>query len=321
VVCCRGEMGRVKIHRMFDIGIVIVNWNTCSLLRKCLETAYASEGVSFSVVVVDNGSSDGSAEMVASAFPQADLVSGHGNVGYPKGNNLGLRLLGYDDNHVEADAPRYALVLNPDTELSPTALADVVAYMDANTEIGVIGPKLVLPDGSLDLACRRSLPTIEVAFWRMIGFSKLFPNNKRFARYNLTYLDEDETVDVGSLVGAFMMMRKEALAKVGLFDETFFMYGEDIDLCKRIAEAGWRIVYWPVVTVLHVKRAASRQSKRASLEFVRAFLIFFNKHYRTGTPVWQRIAVLLGIAVWGGPKIWREVFAPFPGSQPTARVP
>lgn len=295
---------------MLDIAIIIVNWNTRELLRRCLETVYASRGdVTFRVVIVDNGSKDGSAEMVAAEFPQADLLSGHGNVGYPKGNNLGLRLLGYYDDHVTADAPRYALLLNPDTEVPPDGLAQTVAYMDANRDIGVLGPKLVLLDGSLDLACRRSLPTVDVAFWRMIGFSKLFPNNKTFARYNLTFLDEDETADVGSVVGAFMLMQKEALAKVGLLDETFFMYGEDIDLCKRIGEAGWRIVYYPEVTVLHVKRAASRQSKRAKFEFVRAFLIFFNKHYRNQTPWWQRSAVLFGIALWGGPKIWREVFA------------
>lgn len=308
-MCCLAIRPRVKLSRMLDIGIIIVNWNTRELLHRCLETVYASEGVTMRVVVVDNGSKDGSADMVASEFPQADLLSGHGNVGYPKGNNLGLRILGYHDDHVDPNAPRYALLLNPDTEVQPDTFAKAVAYMDANPDIGVLGPKLLLLDGNLDLACRRSIPTIEVSFWRMIGFSKLFPKHKRFAQYNLTYLDEDQIVDVGSVVGAYMQMRKESLAKVGLLDETFFMYGEDIDLCKRIGEAGWRVVYYPEITVLHVKRAASRQSKRAKLEFVRAFLIFFNKHYRAETPWWQRIAVLVGIALWGGPKIWAEAFS------------
>ncbi len=297
---------------MLDIAIVIVNWNTRDLLRRCLETVYASCGdVTYRVVVVDNGSKDDSAQMVADEFPQVDLMVGHGNIGYPKGNNLGLRLLGYHDDHVTSEAPRYALLLNPDTELPPDALAKTVQYMDDNSDIGVLGPKLVLLDGSLDMACRRSLPTVDVAFWRMIGFSKLFPQSKVFGRYNLTFLDEDETADVGSVVGAYMLMRKEALEQVGLLDETFFMYGEDIDLCKRIGEAGWRVVYYPEVTVLHVKRAASRQSKRAKFEFVRAFLIFFNKHYRLQTPWWQRLAVLTGIALWGGPKIWPEVVADY----------
>ncbi len=295
-----------------DLGIVIVNWNTRDYLRRCLQTVFASEGaLRFRVVVVDNGSTDGSAEMVAAEFPMAQLISGHGNVGYPAGNNLGLRALGYADlpGHTAPDAPRYALLLNPDTELPPQALAQMIAYMDAHPEVGAAGPKLVLPDGSLDLACRRSLPTVEVAFWRLIGFSKLFPRSRRFARYNLTFLNEDEEAEVGSVVGAFMIVRREAIQQVGLMDESFFLYGEDLDWCKRIGEAGWKIMYYPRVQVLHVKRAASRQSRRARLEFVRAFLIFYRKHYQATTPRLIHLAVLLGIGVWGGPKLWRDLLA------------
>jgi N-acetylglucosaminyl-diphospho-decaprenol L-rhamnosyltransferase len=294
---------------MVDLGIIIVSWNTKDYLRRCLKTVFASEGpTTIKVVVVDNSSADGSAEMVRDEFPEAVLISGHGNVGYPAGNNLGLCALGHDNTGPAPDAPRYSLLLNPDTELPPDALANVVEYMDAHSEIGIIGPRLVLPDGTLDRACRRSLPTPEVAMWRMIGFSKLFPKSRRFGRYNMTYLDEHETTEVGSLVGAFMMLRREAIERVGLMDEQFFMYGEDLDWCKRVAEAGWKIVYYPEVTVLHVKRAASRQSRRASLEFVRAFLLFYNKHYRAQTPRLAHFAVLAGIGLWGGPRLWPEVF-------------
>ncbi len=303
-------LSHARIFLVLDIGIVIVNWNTCDLLRRCLQSVYASVGVSFRVVVVDNGSSDGSVEMVAAEFPQADLLSGHGNVGYPAGNNLGLRLLGYTEpgEPTSPDAPRYALLLNPDTELPDDALADMVAYLDANLEIGIAGPKLMLPTGSLDLACRRSLPTVEVSFWHMIRFSRLFPHHKRFAQYNLTYLDEDQTTEVGSVVGAFMMVRRDAIEKVGLLDETFFMYGEDLDWSKRVAEAGWKVMYYPKITVLHVKRAASRQSKRAQFEFVRAFLLFYEKHYQAQTPWLINLLVLGGIALQGGPKLWPEIF-------------
>jgi GT2 family glycosyltransferase len=294
---------------MLDLGIVIVNWNTRDYLRRCLNSVLASEGVSFAAVVVDNGSDDTSVEMVHDEFPHVQVIAGHGNIGYPAGNNLGLCHLGYIDRGPAPNAPRYTLLLNPDTELPPTALADVVSYMDEHPEIGVIGPRLVLPDGSLDLACRRSLPTPEVALWRMIGFSKLFPKSHRFARYNLTYLNEHATAEVGSVVGAFMMLRREAIERVGLMDERFFMYGEDIDWCKRVAEAGWQIIYYPRVTVLHVKRAASRQSRRASFEFVRAFLLFYNKHYRAQTPLVAHLAVLSGIALWGGPRLWPEIVA------------
>lgn len=293
-----------------DVGIVIVNWNTRDYLRRCLETVFASSGdLGYRVAVVDNGSFDGSAEMVAEAYPAVTLIAGQGNVGYPAGNNLGLRALGYGDagEPTQPDAPRYALLLNPDTELPPDALAQMVAYMDAHPEIGVAGPKLVLPDGSLDLACRRSIPTVEVSMWRMLGFSRMFPRSPRFGRYNMTYLDEDQEAEVGSVVGAFMMVRREAIERVGLLDEAFFMYGEDLDWCKRIGEAGWKVMYHPAVEVLHVKRAASRQSSRAKHEFVRAFLIFYRKHFRQQTSLPAHLAVMLGIGLWGGPSLWPEL--------------
>lgn len=295
---------------MTDIGIVIVNWNTLPLLRRCLDTVIESVGVSTRIVMVDNGSSDGSADAIREAYPGVLTLSGHGNIGYPAGNNLGLKALGYGAAAVMSDtAPRYALLLNPDTELPHDALLEMTRFMDSHPEVGVAGPKLVLPNGQLDLACRRSMPTVEVSFWRLIGFSRLFPKSPIFARYNLTFLDEDETTEVDSVVGAFMMVRREAIGVVGLMDEAFFMYGEDLDWAKRIKEAGWKIMYYPEVTVLHIKRAASRKSKRAAFEFVRAFLIFYNKHYRDSTPVWQHILVLLGIGLWGGPRIWPELVA------------
>ncbi len=301
----------VKLNSRMDLGIVLVNWNTRDYLQRCLQTVFASQGVTFRVVVVDNGSSDGSAEMVAQEFPKAELIEGHGNIGYPAGNNLGLKALSYLDGGVasQANAPRYALLLNPDTELPPDALAEMVAYMDAHPKVGAAGPKLVLPDGSLDLACRRSIPTVAISFWRLTGLAKLFPHSRTFARYNLTFLDEDKITEVGSVVGAFMIVRREAIERVGLMDEAFFMYGEDIDWCKRISENGWKVMYYPKVQVKHVKRASSRQSKRAQYEFVRAYLIFYNKHFRAQTPWLMHIAVMLGIALWGGPRLWPEVFA------------
>jgi len=291
-----------------DLGIVIVNWNTRDLLRRCLTTVYASSGdIRYRVVVVDNGSDDASAEMVAAEFPQAALISGHGNVGYPQGNNLGLRALGFPGGAEGPRGPRYALLLNPDTELPADALCRAVRYMDEHPEIGVLGPRLVLPDGSLDLACRRSFPSPTVSMWRMLQLSRLFPRSRVFGQYNLTYLDDRETAEVDSVVGAFMLVRREAIEKVGLLDEQFFMYGEDLDWAKRIKEAGWKIIYYPEIEVLHVKRAASRQSKRAQFEFVRAMLLFYNKHYRASTGPLMHTAVLAGLALRGGPRLWPEL--------------
>jgi N-acetylglucosaminyl-diphospho-decaprenol L-rhamnosyltransferase len=294
------------------LGIVIVNWNTRDYLRRCLTSVYGSRGeFTYKVVVVDNGSDDGSVEMVRAEFPQAELISGHGNVGYPAGNNLGLRALGFADapGQPDPDAPRYALLLNPDTELPPDALAAMLRFMETHPEAGVSGPKLVLGNGSLDLACRRSFPTPEISFYRMIGLARLFPKHRRFGQYNLTYLDENQTAEVDSVVGAFMLVRGEAIWQVGLLDESFFMYAEDLDWAKRIKDAGWKVLYYPEVEVLHVKRAASRQSRRARVEFWRAMLIFYDKHYRAQTPWWLHTAIVAGIALKGGPKVWPYVLA------------
>ncbi len=293
---------------MTDLGVVILNWNTRDYLRRCLQTVFASEGdFSYRVLVVDNASSDDSAAMVHEEFPQAELIVNDGNLGFPGGNNVGLRAFGYAEGGRPAAAPRYALLLNPDTEVPPNGLYEMVRYMDSRPEIGVAGPKLILKDGNLDMACRRSFPTPEVAFYRFSGLSRLFPSSPRFGRYNMTFADEDVELEVDSVVGAYMQVRREAIEAVGLLDETFFMYGEDLDWAYRIKQAGWKVYYHPGVTVLHVKRAASRQSRRAQHEFYRAMLIFYRKHYRANTPLWMHSLVLLALLLKGGRAIWREV--------------
>lgn len=296
---------------MLDLGIVILNWNTRDLLRECLKTVFASEGVALRVVVVDNASADGSAAMVRDEFPRAELIENDANIGYPAGNNVGLRHLGYRGmGDVDMDAPRYALLLNPDTEVPHDGFRDMAAFMDANPQIGAAGPKLVLPDGSLDKACRRGFPTPTVALYHFAGLSKQFPNSPRFARYNMTYLDPDQEAEVDSVVGAYMQIRREAVEATGLLDESFFMYGEDLDWAFRIRQAGWTIIYHPQVVVKHVKRAASRQSQRAQFEFYRAMLIFYRKHYRATTPLWMHSLILGGLLVKSGGKLWPEIRRP-----------
>ena len=295
---------------MTDLGIVILNWNTRDLLRRCLETVYASEGdFGFQVVVVDNASTDASPEMVRQQFPQAQLIVSPANGGYSYGNNLGLRALGFCG---EESGPRYALLLNPDTEVPPTALREMIAFMDAHPHIGAAGPKLVLLDGSLDKACRRSFPTPTISLYHFSGLAKLFPGSPRFARYNMTYLPVDQEAEVDSVVGAYMQVRREAIEAVGLLDEAFFMYGEDLDWAYRIKDAGWSVVYHPQVVVKHVKRAASRQSPRAQAEFWRAMLIFYRKHYRTTTPLWLHSLIMTGLLLKGGRMLWTEIRQPIP---------
>ncbi|HEX2619183.1 MAG TPA: glycosyltransferase family 2 protein, partial [Phototrophicaceae bacterium] len=286
-------------NAMLDLGIVIVNWNTRDLLRKCLQTVTASQGdFKFHTIVVDNASTDGSPEMVRTEFPQVDLILSSTNGGYSYANNLGLRALGLRGaGKIDQKAPRYALLLNPDTEVPPTALYDMTCYMDEHPEVGIAGPKLIMPldDNRLDLACRRSFPTPEVAFYHYSGLAKLFPDSPRFARYNMTYINPDTEVEVDSVVGAYMQIRREAIRAVGLLDETFFMYGEDLDWAFRIKSAGWKVMYHPQVVVKHIKRAASRRSPKAQFEFYRAMLIFYRKHFRTTTPLWIHTLVLLAL--------------------------
>jgi GT2 family glycosyltransferase len=297
-----------------DLVVIILNYNTRDLLRDCLASLREQAGLRFVTCVVDNCSNDESAEMVAHEFPEVTLIRAPANNGYSAGNNLGLRAFGLPD-HPQA---RHAMLLNPDTVVPADALRSMVAFADAHADVGVVGPRLILPDGTLDKACRRSFPTPEVSFYRLAGLSALFPKSRRFGRYNMTYLDEHAQADVDSVVGACMLVRAEAIQKAGLLDEQFFMYGEDLDWCLRIkslslpkgegrSESKYRVVYYPAVIVHHVKRAASRKSKKAQYEFQRAMWLFYRKHYRAGTNAVTDAIVRAGLALRGGRKLMQEM--------------
>jgi N-acetylglucosaminyl-diphospho-decaprenol L-rhamnosyltransferase len=288
---------------MLDLAIVIVNYNTRDLLADCLRSIQAGGDLGRkSVIVVDNASSDGSVEMVRSVYPWVHVIACTENGGYARANNIGLRAAGFGLDRPQEPRmdgmPRYALLLNPDTVLPPDALSTLLAFMDIHPDVGIVGPKLVRLDGSLDKACRRGFPTPATSFYHLSGLSKLFPHSPRFGRYAMSFLDPNEQADVDSVVGAFMLMRTVALEQAGLLDEAFFMYGEDIDLAYRIKARGWRVVYNPTVTVLHVKGAASRQtSRRAIVAFYDAMKIFHDKHYRAQSSFLTNGAIDLGVAV------------------------
>ncbi len=256
---------------LLDVSVVIVNYKVRDLLRDCLSSLQPDlERLRGEVWVVDNASGDGSVEMVRSEFPWVRLIASSWNRGYGAANNLAI----------QRARGRYVLVLNPDTRLPPGAIVDTVAEMDAHPDIGALGPKLILADGTLDRACRRSFPSPEIAFYRLFGLMKLFPNHPRFARYNLLNVDADTPLDVDSVVGAFMLVRREVVETVGMFDEAFRLYGEDLDWAFRMKEAGWRIRYHPSVVVLHYKGQSSRQRPVSSIRsFYEAMRIFYDKHY------------------------------------------
>lgn len=286
-----------------DLGIIVLNYNTRDLLRDCLRSLAATRGPKLDTTVVDNASPDDSVAMVSAEFPNVRLIASETNGGYAFGNNLALR-----EFLSRPNPPRALMLLNTDTVVPPDSLARMMDFFDAHPDAGIVGPKLVLRDGSLDLACRRSFPTPEISFYRMLGLSKLFPKSRTFGRYNLTYLDENETAQVDSVVGAAMLMRTQALEQAGLLDETFFMYGEDLDLALRIKQKGWNAYYYPGAQIMHYKRESSRQSKKAQVEFYRAMYIFYAKHYRATTPFYLDWLVMGGIALKGGLALAPEFF-------------
>jgi N-acetylglucosaminyl-diphospho-decaprenol L-rhamnosyltransferase len=294
-----------------DLAIVIVNYKARDLLRDCLRSIEASQGAVPSVYVVDNASADGSVEMTREEFPGVHVLSLPDNIGYGAANNVGLRSA---LNEVGCP-PRYLLLLNPDTVLPPAALAQSIAFLDEHPKAGAVGPKLVRQDGSLDKACRRGFPTPAVALYHFLFLDRLFPHSPRFARYNATYLDADKQAEVDSLVGAFMLLRREALDQAGLFDESFFMYGEDLDLCFRIRQHGWQIWYDPDIAVLHYKGASSKQnSAKANYEFYRAMLLFHRKHFASRTFFLMNWLIVAAIVVKGGWALLRNTLAPRVGS-------
>ncbi|MEZ4708219.1 MAG: glycosyltransferase family 2 protein [Caldilineaceae bacterium] len=297
-----------------DLAIVIVSYNTRELLRNCLRSLFADEeAFAYRVCVVDNASPDRSAEMVRDEFPQVHLIANRHNSGYPTANNQGLCYFGFPEEvgePVAADVtlPRYALLLNPDTVAPPRALARMIRFMDERPQAGVAGPRLRRLDGSLDLACRRSFPSPIVSFYRMSGLSKLFPRSPRFNAYNLEYLPEDGVYEVDAVVGAYMQLRSEAILQAGLLDESFFMYGEDLDWAKRIKDAGWQVWYNGQVEVTHVKEAASSQTIKSRIDFQEAMWIFYCKHYRQNASWLLDKLVMLGIGLRGGLDVARHLW-------------
>lgn len=272
-----------------DLSIIIVNYNTKELLRQTLESVFRNQpGYRFEVFVVDNHSADGSCRMVKEKFPHVLLIENKENEGFSRANNRAIRI----------SQGRYILLLNSDTLVLPGTFDTMINFLEDNPRVGAAGCKVVLTNGKLDLACRRSFPTPLNSLFQAVGLSKLFPKSELFARYNLTYLDEDETYPVECIVGAFMLVRRETIEQIGLLDETFFMYGEDIDWCFRIKHAGWEIYYHPKAKIIHYKGATSVKRKYWMIyEFHRAMLIFYRKHYAEKKSFLVNWLVIIGIWV------------------------
>ncbi len=253
------------------LSIVIVNYNVEHFLEQCLYSVEkAISGMEAEVWVVDNNSVDGSMAMVARQFPWVKCIANTENLGFSRANNQAI-------NKATGE---YVLLLNPDTIIEMDTLTKTVAFMDEHPDAGGLGVKMVDGRGNFLPESKRGLPTPEVAFYKIFGLARLFKKSKRFGRYHLTYLDKDETNPVDVLSGAFMMVRKEAIDKVGLLDEDYFMYGEDIDWSYRITKAGYRNYYYADTTIIHYK---GESTKKGSLNYVFVFYnamrIFARKHF------------------------------------------
>jgi len=260
-----------------DISVIIVNYNVREFLRQSLlSLRKALQNLAAEIFVVDNASNDGSVEMVRQEFPEVELIANRDNVGFAAANNQALR---------QAHG-RFVVLLNPDTIVQEDTFTAIQAFFAQQPATGMVGCKVLNPDGTLQLACRRSFPTPWIAFTRLSGLSRLFPKNRRFGRYNLTYLPENETTEVEAISGSFMAVRREALAQVGLLDEEFFLYGEDLDWCFRMRAAGWKIHYFPGTQIIHFKGESAKQSDLDNLRlFYQAMGLFVRKHFRPESPV------------------------------------
>ncbi len=256
---------------MLKLSVVIVNYNVKYFLEQCLLSVQkALRNIEGDIYVVDNHSVDGSVQMVTDKFPDVHCIANLENVGFSVANNQAI-------NKTRAE---YVLILNPDTVVQEDTFEKCINYLDGHTNVGGLGVKMIDGKGKFLPESKRGLPTPEVAFYKMLGFNKAFPKSRRFGKYHLGFIGEDETSEMDILAGAFMMIRRSVLDEVGLLDETFFMYGEDIDLSYRITQAGFKNVYFPETSIIHYKgESTKRMSANYVFVFYRAMVIFARKHY------------------------------------------
>jgi GT2 family glycosyltransferase len=253
-----------------DLSVIIVNYNVKEFLQNLLHSIEkASSKILKEIIVIDNASDDGSVEVIKEKFPSVNLIQNKINTGFGRANNQGLKIA----------KGKFILFINPDCIVSEDTLDNMILFFESHPECGLAGCKILNSDGTLQLACRRSFPGPWTSFTKVTGLSNLFPKSKIFARYNLTYLDENQTYEVDAVSGSFMMIRKEVYEKVGGFDEQFFMYGEDLDLCYRVQKSGFKVYYVNSTQVIHYKGESTKRSNLDETKlFYDAMHLFVKKH-------------------------------------------
>jgi GT2 family glycosyltransferase len=289
------------------LSVCLVNWNTREDLAECLASLErACEGLEAEVIVVDNASADGSAEMVRERFPWARLIANQENLGYARGNNQAI----------EASTGDLVLLLNPDTVMPPDGLRQLAAFAEEHPQAGAIGCRLVYPDGRVQQSCR-AFPTPDIIVYEYLGLSRLFPRSRVFGKYRMSWWDYGDVREVDQPMGSCLLLRREALEQVGLMDEQFPIFFNEVDLCFRLKQAGWRILYTPEPSVVHKVGRSTRQVRlQMIIESHDSLLRFYRKHYAS---------TLRPHALWGVTALvqtgkWARVVRTKIASGPTCRI-
>lgn len=274
-----------------DLSIIIVNYKTEELTSNCIDSIIKSntKGLSYEIILVDNASEDGSVEAIKMRFPEVKVIENHENLGFSKANNIGM----------EVSKGEFLLLLNSDTIVELNTLKGAIAFISDHKHIGALGCKILLPSGKLDPACKRSFPTPLNGLYHSLNLDMAFPESTRFGAYNLTYVDENKTCSIDCIMGAFMLVPRAVIDVVGMLDEDFFMYGEDIDWCYRIKQAGYQIMYYPEVRIFHHKKASGigKRNPKVIAAFYDSMIIFYNKHYQQKYNGFTRWAVTSGTTI------------------------
>jgi O-antigen biosynthesis protein len=286
-----------------ELSVIIVSYNVRYFLEQCLNSVRkASENIDCEIFVVDNNSVDGSCSMISLQFPEVSLIRNPVNAGFSAANNQAIKLA----------KGKFILLLNPDTVVEEDTFTKCLRFMKETPGSGAIGVKMINGSGKLLPESKRSLPTPQTAFFKMSGFSLLFPKSRLFNKYYLGHLDSSKTSEAEIISGAFMFIRKEALDKTGLLDESFFMYGEDIDLSYRLIKAGYKNYYYPDVKIIHYKgESTKKENINNTVYFYKAMIIFTKKHFEKNGPGAFHLFIKLAIYFWGLVSILRNFFRKF----------
>lgn len=271
------------------VSIIIINFNTKKLTEQCIESIIKSTNCDFEIIIVDNSSN--LSEKFSSEQPFIKVINAE-NKGFGHACNIGMK---------NASGELF-LLLNSDTIVHYKAIDRCVEYINLHEDVGAVGCKTLLSDGTLDHNCKRGLPTPEASFYYLLGLDKKYPKSPKYARYHATYLDENEINEVEVLSGAFMLIRASVIKKIGGFDESFFMYCEDVDLCLRISQAGYKLMYLPFAEITHLKGQSGLNSKNRFVikHFHKSMLIFYNKHFKKKYGILVTAMVYVGVYL----KMW-----------------